>query len=360
MFPLKQIICLSPTPWRTIPTRTQQLMTRLKDAQVLFFEPPGRRHREPGRKVRPGLTVYTLPPVLEVEERHQLLFRHGYRKQAKYISKRLEKERFRDALLWCTSPEHVHLLDDVPHRGVVYDCGRDWFDLSPRWESDLALAADVVFAASPGLVDHLSPCNDNIALLPNGANFPMFTRQSTGRPPELARCPGPVLGYVGTLWPDLDLEPVFRAARAMPSCSFVFLGKRKDNPVLDALERLDNVTFLGARPPVEVPDYLDCFDVCLDLPRLDDRKSDVLSPRIYEYLATGKPIVSMACEDLVEPFPDVVYYAKSLDEFTQLCRHALTEAGDWARLRRREHAAQAAWSCRAEEVARILRAIGLY
>ena len=59
---------------------------------------------------------------------------------------------------------------------MVYDCDRDWFDLPPRWESDLALAADVVFAASPGLADHLSPCNDNIALLPNGVNFPMFTR----------------------------------------------------------------------------------------------------------------------------------------------------------------------------------------
>ena len=46
---MRQILCLSAEPWRAVPTRTQHLMTRLKDAQVLFFEPPGRRWRQPGR-----------------------------------------------------------------------------------------------------------------------------------------------------------------------------------------------------------------------------------------------------------------------------------------------------------------------
>ena len=123
---MKQILCLSCTPWRTIPTRTQQLMIRLKDAQVLFFEPPGRRWKDPGRNMRPGLTVYTLPPVLEAEERHRLLFRRHYRKLANYIQRRMDRHRFREPLLWCTSPEQVHLLEYLPHRGVVYDCYRDW------------------------------------------------------------------------------------------------------------------------------------------------------------------------------------------------------------------------------------------
>lgn len=59
---MNQYVCLASAPWQAVPTRTQQLMTRLKGAQVLYFEPPGRRWRKPGRKLRPGLTVYTLPP----------------------------------------------------------------------------------------------------------------------------------------------------------------------------------------------------------------------------------------------------------------------------------------------------------
>ena len=72
---MRQILCLSADLWRTVPTRTQQLMTRMRDAQVLLFEPPGKYSRQPGRRVRPGLTVCALPPVLEAEERHHLLFR---------------------------------------------------------------------------------------------------------------------------------------------------------------------------------------------------------------------------------------------------------------------------------------------
>ncbi|MFQ7428729.1 MAG: hypothetical protein ACLRNV_11160 [Flavonifractor plautii] len=39
---------------------------------------------------------------------------------------------------------------------------------SPRWESDLALAADVVFAASQGLIDHLSPATTTSPCCPTG------------------------------------------------------------------------------------------------------------------------------------------------------------------------------------------------
>ena len=357
---MNQILCLSSTPWGTVPTRTQQLMTRMRGAQVLFFEPPGRAFRQPGRQVRPGLTVYTLPPVWEAEERHRLLFQRHYRKLAAFVLRQMERQRFREPLVWCTCPEQVHLVEHIPHRGLVYDCDRDWLDFSPRWESDLALAADVVFAASPGLADHLAPCNDNIALLYNGVNHPMFTRPPVQCPPELRDCTGPVLGFTGTLWEDLDLRPVLQAARAMPEWTFVFLGRREYNPALPQLERLDNVRLLGRRPPVEVPDYLDRFDVCLHLLRSSERGNDVIPSRIYEYLSSGKPIVAMFFPDQVEHFPDVIYGAHSPQEFLQLCRRALAETGGWARDRRRAHGAAAAWSERAAQVERILAAIGLY
>ena len=266
---MRQILCLSADPWRTIPTRTQQLMTRMRDAQVLLFEPPGKYSRQPGRRVRPGLTVCALPPVLEAEDRHRLLFRLHYRRLGKFIRRQMEHHRFKEPLLWCTAPEHIHLLDEVPHRGVVYDCDRDWPDQSPRWESDLALAADVVFAASQGLIDHLSPCNDNIALLPNGVNHPMFTRPPAELPPELRGLSSPILGYTGTLWRDLDLAPVLYAAQAMPACTFVFLGRREKNPMAELLERLPNVRLLGRRAPVEVPTTwpaLTCASTCCAAP----------------------------------------------------------------------------------------------
>ena len=76
---LKQILCLSNEPWSTSPGRTQQLLSRLRDTQILYFAPPaGRRDRsfrQKGQKVRPNVTVYTLPPTLfPVSEQYSRLF----------------------------------------------------------------------------------------------------------------------------------------------------------------------------------------------------------------------------------------------------------------------------------------------
>lgn len=358
---MKQILCLSSQPWSTIPTRTQQLMTRLKDAKILFLNPPARGFRKPGRKVRPGLTVYTLPPAPEPSEEQRLLLRLLAHRQARYIRKLMDLHRFREPLLWCTAPEQVHLLDAIPHQGLVYDCGQDWMDTPPEWESDLALAADVVFAASEGLVDHLSPCSNNIALVPNGVSYPMFSRTSTECPPPLADLTGPVLGFTGTVWEDTDLTPVIQAARALPRCTFVFVGRlEKYNPQLRTLESLHNVRLLGRQLPVDIPDYLARFDVCLHLLRRSDYGGDIVPSRIYEYLSSGKPIVAMVYPDQVEHFPDVIYAAHTPGEFVRLCIRAMEEPAGWPSARRREHGAAAAWSNRARQVTQILSANGLY
>ena len=94
---MKQIVCLSHTPWRSIPSRTQQLMTRMKGVQVLFFEPASGRKdrswRKGGRRVRPEVTVYTLPPVPTLDERLLPLFKMGQRKLARFINQQLDKHR---------------------------------------------------------------------------------------------------------------------------------------------------------------------------------------------------------------------------------------------------------------------------
>jgi len=105
---LKHYICISHSPWQTVPTRTQQLMLRLKGVHVLFFEPPGPGRRRPGRQLRPGLTLYTLPQEAEVEERHHFLFRRRYLRLARFVTGRMERHRFREpVLLPRTIPLHT-------------------------------------------------------------------------------------------------------------------------------------------------------------------------------------------------------------------------------------------------------------
>ena len=361
---MKQIICLSNEPWSRLPGRTQQLISRIRDTQVLYFS-PGRRQKDffpyqKGIQVRPNVTAYTLPTMLlPLEERHGALFRAQRRRQGRFIAAKAARHRFQDSLLWVTCPEHVHLLDLLSYDALVYDCDREWDELPPHWEGRLAQGADVVFAASPQLADRLSPCSSNIVVLPNGINLPLFAPEFH-RPDPLPQVTGPIFGWSGTIWADLDLSPILYAALDRPDWTFVLLGRReKGNPLLPHLKRQPNVIIVGSQPVNEVPNWLYRCDVLLELLRSDRPYSDVVSPRLYEYLATGKPVVSMVWPDQVEPFPDVVYSAHDEEEFVTLCAHALDEPSGFVAQRRRDHATGAAWPLRSDAVTRILTTAGL-
>lgn len=359
---MRQVLCLADRPWSTVPTRTQQLMTRMKDAEVLYLEPCGKRNtqdwKKGGRQLRPHLTAYTMPPIRRPDG--SLFARREAYRSLKFIQSTMAQHHFREPVLWCASPAAAQFLDDFAYRGLVYDCARDWLNYPESWESELTAAADVCFAASPDLVRHLSPCNSNISLLPFGCNYPMYAKDQLPMPPALKRLPAPIFGFMGTLWSDLDLTPLIALADTYPNCSIVLVGRDKGCHLLPELLERQNAYYLGAVPPVDVPEYLANFHVCVHLLRHGRLYDDVIPPRMFEYLAAGRPIVAMLRPDQVEHFPDVVYGAHNTQEFVQLCGHALEETGTYARDRRREYGKVAAWSNRADEVNHILESIGLF
>lgn len=360
---MKQLVCLSHTPWLASPTRTQQLITRLRDVNVLFFEPPADRgsgsHKQPGRMVRPNIMVYTLPPRLDERLDTRFLQRRTLARTVRFLNKILQKYHFRAPALWLTSPEQVFLTEAIAHEGLIYDCGQEWDELPLDWESLLAAHADVVFAASPGLVRRLSPCCDNIALIPNGVNYLMFARPDLAPPPLLSERTGPVLGRIGSITSDLELEPLLFAASQRPDWTFLLLGQVAKGPK-KLLSRCPNILMPGQVPMVDVPDWLSGCQVCFDLLSRSDKGSDILPARLYEYLAVGRPVVLMLIPDQVEPFPDVVYTATSPTSFLRRCESALQEDPNWVRGRRQTYAADAQWAHRAEEIQRILETAALF
>ena len=360
---MKHLVCLSHTPWRASPTRTQQLITRLRDVNVLFFEPPADRgsrlHHQSGRLVRPNIMVYTLPPRLDERLDVPFLQRRTLSRSARFISQVLQKHRFREPALWLTSPEQVFFIELLPHAGLIYDCHQEWDELPLDWESLLAARADVVFAASPGLVRRLAPCCDNIALIPNGVNYLMFARPDLAPPPLLSERTGPVLGRIGSVTSDLELEPLLYAADRRPDWTFLLLGQVAKGPKKQ-LSLRPNILMPGEIPMVDVPDWLSGCQVCFDLLSRWGKGSDILPPRLYEYLAVGRPVVLMLVPDQVEPLPDVVYTAASPAAFLRRCERALQEDPGWVGGRRRAYAEDGQWAHRAEEIQRILETAALF
>lgn len=357
---MKQIICLSHSPWSARPNRTQQLLTRMSDSNILFFEPLGaqkNKDAKDGLRVRSNIAVYSLPAIPGGMEQ-PFFRRRNQRRLSRYIQAVMDKHHFREPVLWCTSPENCFLIDQLAYRALIYDCHKEWDEFPLEWESELTAAADVVCAASPGLVKRLSPCSDNIALLPNGANPAMFLRPDLTAPDCVAQLPRPILARVGDLTADLELAPLIYAAQRRPDWTFLLLG-RVGRRAAASLAPLPNVVLAGPVTAVELPDYLSGCQALFDLIHTRRRGSDIIPSRIYEYFATGKPVVTMVEPEQVEPFPDVVYTAFDPNGFLRRCQTALEESGDLARDRRLEYAEAAAWSRRAQEIARILEDTGL-
>lgn len=357
---MKQIICLSNEPWSPIPSRTQQLISRLRDVQILYFSPAqsitSTEHRKAGKKVRPNVTTYVLPPMLfPAKDKLFHFFQSEQRKISRFISRQAARNRFRSPLLWTTNPAQVHLLEGLEYNGLIYDCDRFWSQLPPTWEGGLAQLADLVFVASPGLKARLAPCSDNIALLPNGVNHPLFAGPGDSAPRQST----PLLAFSGPLNPETDLSPVLYAALSHPEWRFLLAGERLGNSLLSRLKKLPNVVFSIPRSLSESAQLLEQCQVLLDLPSTAPGQGDVIPCRMYEYLSTGKPIVSMLWPEQIEPFPDVVYSAHSEDEFVTLCAHALAEAPNWVVQRRRDRGAQAAWNLRSDYAAELLERAGL-
>ncbi|MBW4532044.1 MAG: glycosyltransferase [Aphanothece saxicola GSE-SYN-MK-01-06B] len=131
----------------------------------------------------------------------------------------------------------------------------------------------------------------------------------------------PVLGYVGTFWDRTDIELLLRIALERPHCRLLLVGPELNRRLSDSgLLGLINVEWLGSLPNDQVPMQLKRMNLCL-IPHLDTPFSRSMSPlKLFQYIASGKPVVSSAVEGLdlagqlirIEKDPD--HFLQAIDE----------------------------------------------
>jgi GT2 family glycosyltransferase len=242
---------------------------------------------------------------------------------------------------------------------LVYDV-IDHFDVFPQRRRALlrnherALRrAEAVFAVSRPLLDEVRRGRPDAVYLPNAVDAAFF--EAPGDPAAIperiarARALGrPVAGYVGALarWVDGDLLRALAAAR--PDWDFVLVGEHLDES-LSGLEKSPpaNLVFLGRRPYTSMPAVLHSFDVGLIPFRLGPEGLHASPIKLYEYLATGLPVISTRIPECAE-VPEVLVspdgdFSALLDRARDLSRSEEYRAR--ARARAREHD----WSRRAGE-----------
>ena len=376
---MKQIVCLATSPWYPIPTRKQQVMSRIPDAQVLYFDPsvsylaplkdPAAREklracRNDAVKPQDNISVYSLPPVLPFFNRFRLINKINQKRMARYIRKKMREHGFEKPLLWVYSPVTCDAVDHIPHSGLVYDCvdrhsaygGQMNPELVDRMELELAEKSDMVFATADSLCRRLQKANPAAKFIPNGANYERFAQAAQPQPvpEEMAALEGPVFGFVGALQGCIAYHLIGAAAKARPEWNFVMIGGKKAEADLSALESLSNVRFLGLKPNEQLPQYMAHFDACLNLFAPSDLSKDVSPLKFYEYLATGKPIVSTSQPDQILQYAPMIHIADDADGFIRACEAALEDKSDEARNIRMSAGKDSSWDARVAQMCQIL------
>ncbi|MFQ7688566.1 MAG: glycosyltransferase [Butyricicoccus sp.] len=317
------IVCLSTTNYHPLPTRKQNVMSRLRNSEILYFDPPVsmiaplkdkkasayiEKYKQPGEKVEghENITVYALPPVLPFFNKFRWINKINQKRQAAFIREKMREHGFGDeTVLWCYSPSSCDIVEHLPHAKLVYDCvdrhsaykGHINPKVVDKMEHDLAKPADQVFATAVGLAETLEKVNPTTQMIPNGAAYEIFSRVQTEKdtlpcPEDMKDLPHPIYGFVGMLQECIDYALIEKLAKSRPNATIFLIGRTLPGVDLTTLKQYPNIVFHGLVPQPELPAYLAQMDVCLNVFRAGALSKDVSPLKFYEYLATGKPIVS--------------------------------------------------------------------
>lgn len=261
----------------------------------------------------------------------------------------------------------------VGEKFLVYDCydeytaGEDGKISNDKrcWirqnEMDIMKKADLVLVASEMLMKNKCKYHHNIHYVPNAADVELFQlvqSVTTEIASDILNFPHPIIGYSGIISRRIDFELIDYLAQMHPEWSFAFIGPLDYKDLHDCMDfkmvrQLENVFFMGERPYKKLPSYLKAFDVCI-LPYKPDKFNLSCSPlKFYEYLATGRPIISTNLPAL-QSFHNIINIAQNAGEFEQLVSISIKEHDKELIEQRMETARENSWEKRAETIIDIL------
>lgn len=382
----RNIVCFSTADWDTLlPTNKHQVMKRFAEGnRVLFIETLGTRAPKLGsgtdlsrigRRISRSFSgiqqrtesLFTLSPLVRPNWASALSRKANQSLFRLQITQALRD--FPNPILWVYSPYAVYLLDLFPNpAAVVYHLVDDLSavpgaDAETLREAENALLAraDCVFCTERSLYDRAKLINPKSFLMPNVADFQHFSEPEKTRSAAAAivqKLQGPKVILSGNLTPHkVDLMLVGVLAKKMTDVQFVLVGPRWEGadakPLFAALERLPNVTFLGHVAYEELPGVLHQGDALI-IPYVRNKATRAVFPlKFFEYLATGKPVVSSPLVSLL-PFRDAVYLAEKPARWEQSLRKCFAQP-ELMREQRQVLARRQTWDLRLAEMSRELK-----
>lgn len=211
----------------------------------------------------------------------------------------------------------LNLIELAQPSRIVYDCV-DNFAGHPTPPPDLRATEDAlldrattVLTTARTLFDDKAARHGNVHLIHHGTDAAFF---GTPRP----RGPVRSLCYFGTIWSALDYDAVRRLAES--GFHVTLAGPIKESPPTLPPE----VVFEPALPHARLPAFLKRYDALLLPYRHSEYNKGVVPAKLYECMATGKPILAAALPSLME-FSELLYLARGTSDYPDAARRMALE-----------------------------------
>jgi glycosyltransferase involved in cell wall biosynthesis len=217
-------------------------------------------------------------------------------------------------------------------------------------DDELTRRADLVFVAPPALLSAKQAMNPCTRFSPHGVDAALFGKAMDAATdvPEPARdLPHPVVGYFGSVHEWIDIELIEWLARQRPQWTFLLVGHAAID--VSRLQAVANIKLVGAQPYASLPAWAKAFDVAI-IPYRHNRQVQNANPlKLREYLATGKPIVSVSNPE-IDKFSRWVRIAEGREPFLAELENALREDSAEAAAQRVASVADQTWDHRVGEI----------
>ncbi|RAS98509.1 hypothetical protein A6E25_22455 [Bacillus cereus] len=380
-------ICIySSIDWDFLWQRPQALAAALstKGYEVFFIEPPSSmvtklkvnkkiNSKVRYREIQDGLTIVTPPDTIfpfTIRSRFGIFKDIDRRRFSKVLKEKVYPIKGEDVLHIISSPIWWDDLIASGHFGegkVIYDCFDDYpkmlkqgkySEIITEKEKKLITNSNLCLVTSTALKDKIHGISKEVEILklPNGVEFNLYntTAKIAGDiPNDISNIKGVKIGFVGAIGNWIDFDIIHYAANRMKDFHFIFVG-----PVTSAehekISNLKNVYFVGTKSRNDVPKYIKNFDVCIVPFKRIDRLDTINSNKFYQYMALGKPIVSVDMKE-ARCLSDYILTYESQEDFVKEIKYAMASDTKEKQEQRIAYAKRNSWINRAEKLIEKIR-----
>lgn len=321
------IVCFSHLRWDFVFQRPQHILKRFsKKSRVFFIEEPiwdtGKTGFEE-KEVAPNIIVAT--PHFTITGPAEAVIN---RKRA-MIDELLLRYNVDHFISWYYAPMAFAYSNHLRPSLIVYDCMDELaaFKNPPAKlrenEALLIQAADVMFTGGHSLYNakkHLHPYCFPFPSSIDRHHF--FTARGKQANHIYENIPGPRLGFYGVIDERFNTELLASLAAKHTDWSFIMVG-----PIAkisrEELPALPNIYYTGMVSYEALPGYLCGWDIAI-MPFARNEATRFISPtKTPEFLAAGKPVISTAITDVVDPYGtnELVWIADDAAAFSKAADH---------------------------------------